>query len=140
MSELHSTSSNSQTPPAGVVATQQGAEGQAAASQETPSPSILSSQKAEVLEQLLSSKLISPKEYKITFRGTSEKKAKELQAAGKPVPVKRPEFKLSLPIINLDGLTAALDNQKQRDYILSVLEDSVYNEARYQVDDETSLI
>ncbi len=144
MSELHSSPSNSQTPPPGVVAStsQEGVtqEGQTAATTETPSPSILSSQKAEVLEQLLSAKLITPKEYKITFRGTSEKKAKELQAAGKPVPVKRPEFKISLPIINVDGLITALDNQKQREYILSVLEDSVYKEARYQVDDETSPI
>ncbi len=143
MSELHSSPSNSQTPPPGVVAStsQEGVtqEGQTAATTETPSPSILSSQKAEVLEQLLSAKLITPKEYKITFRGTSEKKAKELQAAGKPVPVKRPEFKISLPIINVDGLITALDNQKQREYILSVLEDSVYKEARYQVDGDRPL-
>ncbi len=85
MSELHSSPSNSQTPPPGVVAStsQEGVtqEGQTAATTETPSPSILSSQKAEVLEQLLSAKLITPKEYKITFRGTSEKKAGKIQAA-----------------------------------------------------------
>jgi hypothetical protein len=130
MSELHtSTATNQQT----LSAVQNG---EVAGTAPTP-VDILTSSKVEILVPLLESKFITSKEYKITFRGVSEKKQKELAAAGKPVPVKRPEFKIALPIITLEGLQSALADTKQRDYVLSVLEAEVYKEARYQIDDNT---
>ena len=52
--------------------------------------------------------------------------------------VKRAAVKLELPVLTVDGLINAIQDQKQLDFILDVLADVIKAAARTQVDDETS--
>lgn len=49
---------------------------------------------------------------------------------------KRATIELSLPFLTIDGVVEGLSDDKQRDYILTVLNDAVYVAARQQVGDE----
>lgn len=49
---------------------------------------------------------------------------------------KRATIKLNLPVPTLEGLVEALGDEKQQNYVLSLLHDDIYKAARAQVDDE----
>jgi len=52
--------------------------------------------------------------------------------------VKRPTVELALPVPTADTVTSMLADEKQRNYLLSVLADQVYLQARQQVGNESS--
>lgn len=73
--------------------------------------------------------LITAKETLFSFRKTKDAITGE--------EIKKPSFKLALPVPTIDGLIESLSNQKIVDYVLDVLADEIKAAAKVQVDDET---
>lgn len=91
---------------------------------------------ADKIIPLAENGLIKMTEYKIGF-----KSVKEVDAEGKPTGVitKRQEFNLNLPLPTFEGLIHALQDDKQRAYILDVFADQIYDAARSQVNDSPEM-
>lgn len=71
---------------------------------------------------------------KISFR-TVKTKDKEGKLISEE---KRPTLEVVIPSLTFDGLTNALENDKQRDFILEVMNDAIYAAARAQTDRDES--
>ena len=50
--------------------------------------------------------------------------------------VKRDTVKLNIPFVTIDGLVEALSDEKQQAYLLSIINDSIYQAGKWQVGDE----
>lgn len=88
--------------------------------------------------------LVTPRETQFSFRKFKEDiKGADgkpvLDTAGKAVQkeVKRPSFKLLLPIPTADALLAALQDPKQQLFLIDLVSDAVKGAAKEQVDDES---
>lgn len=75
-------------------------------------------------------------EFNFSFKTPKGKDGKPaVDDLGNPVP-KRPSFKAHLPVPTLDGVLAALRDEKQREFVLDIISAEIYNAARIQVNDE----
>lgn len=91
---------------------------------------------ADKVVALAENNFIVMTEYKIGF-----KSVKEVDNEGKPTGVvtKRTEFNLNLPLPTFEGVINALQDEKQRAFILDVLADQVYDAARSQVTENAEM-
>ena len=86
-------------------------------------------------------------EFEFKFRPTKDEKGKIVykkdatgnvlkDEKGKDIPEKRSPVKLLLPIPTVDGIHAALADEKQQSFLVDLLRDAVYDAARDQLADE----
>lgn len=76
-------------------------------------------------------------EHTFRFRTPRDEKGKpKVDDLGNPVK-KRDDVKLMIPVPTFDGVVEALQDEKQREFILSIIEDRIDQAAKEQVSDET---
>lgn len=100
------------------------------AATEVPKIIPVTGKNADKVVALAENSLIEMTEFKIGF-----KTVKEVGSDGKPtgVTTKREAFTLNLPLPTFQGIVTALQDEKQKEFILSVISEQVYAAARDQV-------
>lgn len=91
-------------------------------------PSVVDDINAKVAELGITSPIVYPVDNKFTFRKVKDELGTE---------TRRPTVLLTLPMPTVDGILAALKDEKQRDYLLEIVGSAVIESARQQVNDET---